>query len=91
MPKIAIFKYLVFYIVSYDLLERYHLHVIKSKGGHSHAAKIWLGPVEVFEQGDLTDKELNLVIKLLSENEEQIKENINKFAKGEKIKPIKLK
>ena len=52
MPKIAVYKYLVFFIVSYDLRERYHLHVVNTKGRKTLAAKIWLDPIEVFEKGE---------------------------------------
>ena len=64
MPKIALYKYLSFFIVSYDLRERLHLHIIKTKGRKSRVAKIWLDPVEVFDEGDLTQTEINLAIKL---------------------------
>ena len=90
MPKIAIYKYLVFYIVAYDLKELYHLHVIKTRKGYGNADKIWMDPVEVFDRGDLTNKELLLVLKLIENNEAAIKNQIAKFAKGEKIKPVQL-
>lgn len=91
MPKIAVYKYLAFFIVAYDLSERLHLHVIKSKGGYRNVAKIWMDPVEISDRGDLTDKEINLIMKLITRNEARIKENISKFAEGQKIKPILLK
>ena len=91
MPKIAFYKYLMFFIVSYDLQERLHLHVIKTKGRKSRVAKIWLDPVEVFDRGDLKNKEINLVIKLIEKNKEEITGKIATFAKGKKSKPLKLK
>jgi hypothetical protein len=64
---------------------------VKTKKGYANAAKIWLDPVEVFEQGDLTPKELNLVVKLIRENEDKIKEQIDNFAEGKKVKTIHFK
>ena len=91
MPKIAIYKYLVFFIVSYDLRERFHLHIVKTKGRKSKAAKIWMEPVEVFENGDLSKAEINMAVKLIEKNKDEIKRKILNFAQGKKSKPISLK
>ena len=91
MPKIAVYKFLAFFIVSYDLNERLHLHIIKTKGRKSRVAKIWLNPVQVFDYGDLTEKEINLAVKLIEKNKDEIKSKILNFAKGKKSKPISLK
>ena len=91
MPKIAVYKYFVFFIVAYDLQERFHLHVMKTKGRKGRAAKIWLEPLEVFEKGDLTKTEINLVLKLIDKNKSEIKNKILSFAKGKKSKPITIK
>ena len=91
MPKIAIYKFLVFYLYSYDLNERLHLHISKVKSRKGLDAKIFLDTGEIFERGDLTATELSLCKKLINENQNEITEIINKFAKGDKIKPISLK
>ncbi len=91
MPKIAVYKFLSFFIVSYDLRERLHLHIMKTKGRKSRVAKIWIEPVKVFDKGELTDKEINLAIKLIEKNKEGIKNKIRNFAKGNKSKPLSLK
>ena len=91
MPKIAVYKFLAFFIVSYDLNDRLHLHIIKTKGRKSRVAKIWLNPVHVFDYGDLTEKEINLAVKLIEKNKDEIKSKILNFAKGKKSKPISLK
>lgn len=90
MPKIAIYKFLVFFIVSYDLNERYHLHIVNSKSRKTKAAKIWLDPTEVFEKGDLKNSEIKLAIKLIEENKKDIIHKINNFAEGKKSKPLNL-
>jgi len=33
MPKLAIYKNLIFYIVMFDLTERYHVHIANNKSG----------------------------------------------------------
>ena len=91
MPKIAIYKYLIFFIVSYDLRERFHLHVVNTKGRKSRAAKIWLDPLKVFDIGDLKKAELNLAIKLIDKNNKEKKAKIRNFATGEQTKPLQLK
>jgi hypothetical protein len=90
MPKIAIYKFLVFYLYSYDLNERLHLHISKVKSRKGRDAKIFLDTGEIFERGDLTSVELSLCRKLIKENQKEITKIITKFAKGEKIKPLSL-
>ena len=90
MPKIAIYKYLVFYIVSYDLGERLHLHISNTKSRKGRDGKIWLDTFEVFEKGDLSNKEIALCQELIKNNYEKIVSAIRKFAKGVKSKPINL-
>ncbi len=42
MPKIAIYKFLTFFIVAFDAQkEPPHLHVVKEKGNRQRSAKIW--------------------------------------------------
>ena len=91
MPKIALYKYLVFFIVSYDLKERFHLHIVRTKGMKSRAAKMWMDPIEIFDKGDLTNVEINIVLKLMEKNQDEIKQKILNFATGNKSKPLSLK
>lgn len=67
------------------------MHVNKSKSYSTRSAKIWLDAFEVFEQGDLTKKELAIALKILREYEPEFKEQINKFAKGAKVTTLRLK
>lgn len=73
MPKIAFYKYLMFFIVSYDLRERFHLHVVNTKGRDTLAAKIWLDPLEISEKGHLSKSELRIALKLIGKNRDEIK------------------
>ncbi|MEO8146039.1 MAG: DUF4160 domain-containing protein [Bacteroidia bacterium] len=91
MPKIATYKYLVFYLVSYDLSERLHLHIFNKNGSYANSAKIWLDTLEVFEQGNLTRREINLASKLIEKSKVEIIDSIERFKKGEKVKTIELK
>ena len=92
MPKIAIYKFLTFFIVSYDALkEPPHLHVVKEKGNRQRSAKIWLETLIVVEKGTLSDKELNKALKLIQTNQIILIDSFNKLKNGEKITTIKLK
>ena len=92
MPKIAIYKFLTFFIFAYDALkEPPHLHIVKEKGNRQHPVKIWLETLRVAESGTLTEKELNKVISLIKANQKELIEAFKKVKNGEKIKTIKLK
>ena len=66
MPKIAIYKYLTFFIFAYYALnEPPHLHIVKEKGNRQRSAKIWLDTLKVAETGTLNEKELNQAISLI--------------------------
>src|ERR1035438_9467688 len=89
MPKIAIYKFLTFYIFAFDTLkEPPHLHVAKEKGNRQRSAKIWLKTLEVAEKGSLTDAELNQALKLIKENQELLIEAFNKVKAGKKVTTI---
>lgn len=90
MPKILTYKNLIFFLVSFDLSEKLHLHVFSKNGNRTGAAKIWLNPVEVFEKGQLTDKEINEAIKIIETNKSEIENLIEDFKQGKKIKTLKL-
>ena len=88
MPKIAIYKNLIFYLVSFDLQEKLHLQIFSKNSNRTGAAKIWLEPTEVFDKGDLTNAEVNMAVKLIESNKEKINELINNFKAGIKTKPL---
>ena len=91
MPKLAIYKNLIFYIVMFDLTERYHVHVANNKTGRNTTAKIWLDTLELFEQGSLTEKEITTALKFCSTYNKSLIEQIEKIRAGEKTKTLKIK
>jgi len=92
MPKIAIYKFLTFFIFAYDALnEPPHLHIVKEKGNRQRSAKIWLETFKVAETGSLTERELNQAINLIKKNQAILIDSFNKVRRGEKITTIKLK
>jgi len=92
MPKIAVYKFLTFFIFAYDAMnEPPHLHVVKERGNRQRSAKIWLDTLKVVEVGTLNEKELNQAITLIKNNQNILIEAFNKVKTGQKIKTIKLK
>lgn len=92
MPKIAIYKYLTFFIFAYDALnEPPHLHIVKEKGNRQRSAKIWLESFEVAEKGTLNEKEINQAINLIKANKKTLIQSFNKVKYGQKITTIILK
>jgi len=92
MPKIAVYKFLTFFIYVFDALnEPPHLHIVKEKGNRQRSAKIWLDTFEVTESGTLNEKELNLAIGLIKKNQALLIESFKKVKNGEKITTLKLK
>jgi hypothetical protein len=92
MPKIAVYKFLTFFIYAFDALnEPPHLHIVKEKGNRQRSAKIWLDTFEVTESGTLNDKELNLAIGLIKKNQALLIESFKKVKNSEKITTLKLK
>lgn len=90
IPKLAIYRNPVFFLVAYDLSERWHVHVANSKSDRTRAAKIWLDTLEVFEQGNLSKKEINLAAKVLDTNKEKILDALREFAAGGKTHTLRL-
>jgi hypothetical protein len=92
VPKIAVYKFLTFFIFAYDALnEPPHLHVAKEKGNRQRSAKIWLETLDVAELGTLNEKEINKAIGLIKEHQQKLIDAFNKVKDGQKIKTIKLK
>lgn len=90
MPKLAVYGNLIFFIFAYDLSERWHVHVANNKSERKRSGKIWLDTLEVFERGNLTDKEIKTAVSVLQENREKILASISTFAKGGKLKTLRL-
>lgn len=91
MPKIAVYKFLTFFIYAYDALhEPPHLHVVKEKGNRQRSAKIWLKDGKISDKGTLTEKELNQALTLINENKELLIKAFNTVKSGKKVTTIKL-
>lgn len=92
MPKIAIYKFLTFYIFAYDALkEPPHLHIAKEKGNRQRSAKIWLKSFEVAQRGSLSDVDLNQALRLIKKNQEVLIDAFYRVKAGEKVTTIKFK
>ena len=92
MPKVAIYKFLTFFIFAYDAInEPPHLHIAKEKGNRQRSAKIWLETFKVSEKGTLNEKELNQAISLIKKNQIILIESFNMVKNGQRITTIKLK
>ncbi len=92
MPKIAIYKYLTFFIFAYDALnEPPHLHIAKEKGNRQRSAKIWLDTLRVADRGSLTKRDLNLSLKIIKNNQELFIDAFDKVKAGKRVKTIKFK
>ncbi|MCC6550757.1 MAG: DUF4160 domain-containing protein [Ignavibacteriaceae bacterium] len=91
MPKIAIYKFLTFFIFAFDALnEPPHLHIVKEKGSRQRSAKIWLESLSVADRGSLTDREIAIAIRLMKKHQKVLVDAFNKVKKGNKIKTINL-
>jgi Domain of unknown function (DUF4160) len=90
MGKIAIYKFLQFFIFSYDaLFERPHLHIAKSNN-YKDYAKIWLDTVKFANTGDLSSKDQKKVIELVENNKEVLMMQFEMVKQEKKIKTINL-
>lgn len=91
MPKLAVYKFLTFFIYSSDLLnEPHHVHIVKDKGRRNHSAKVWLKDFEVVRNGTLTKTELKIAIRVLKKNRTKLLESILLIENGSKVKTIKF-
>ena len=89
MPKIAIYKFLTFFIYSFDVFrEPPHLHIVKEKGMRQKSAKIWLRTLEIAEKGTLTDTDIRLALKIIKLHQDEL---IESFEKYKQVKTIKFK
>jgi hypothetical protein len=92
MPKLLIINQYVFLIYSNDLAEnRKHIHIESKKGRFRRTAKFWLEPeISLVDPGGFSKTELKKIEKLIKENINLLKEQIEKFSKGIKVKTIKI-
>jgi len=92
MPKIAIYKFLTFFIYAFDALNKPpHLHIVKEKGSRQRSAKIWLDTLELAHKGTLSATDLKQAIKVIKENRARLIESFNSVKAGKKITTIKIK
>lgn len=92
MPKIAVYKFLTFFIFSFDALnEPPHLHIAQEKGKRQRSAKICLKTLEVSDRGSLTDTDLNKALKIIKDNQQILIDSFNKVKEGKKVTTIKFK
>ena len=93
MPKILIVGDVTFFIYSGDINEkRLHIHVEKKKGRYRKAAKFWLEPeIKLATRGNLSDKEINEVKKIIQMNQVKLVNQIRNFYNGLEIRTIRIK
>lgn len=92
MPKIAIYKFLTFFIFAFDAInEPPHLHIAKEKGNRQRSAKIWLETLKIADKGSLSETDLKLASKVVKENQAKFIESFNNVKAGKKISTIKIK
>jgi hypothetical protein len=92
MPKIAICKFLTFFIFAFEAINKPpHLHIAKEKGNRQRSAKIWLDTLKVAEKRSLTEIDLKQAIKVIKENQAILIESFNNVKTGKKITTIKIK
>ncbi len=92
MPKIAVYKFLTFFIFAYDTVnEPPHLHIVKEKGNRQRSAKIWLNSIKVANRGTLSETDLNQAIKLIKNNQQILLESFYMVKEGKKITTLILK
>jgi hypothetical protein len=92
MPKVLLYKNIwIFIFYDTDFYEnRMHVHI--GKKNMVKLCKIWLEPnIEVSKEGELTAKELKEVQAIAKKYLIEIKEQWDKFKKGEKVETIKIK
>ena len=92
MPKIAVYRFLTFFIYSFDVFrEPPHLHIVKEKGTRQKSAKIWLRTLEIAEKGTLNDTDIKLALKIINLHQGELIESFEKYKQGKKVTTIKFK
>lgn len=92
MPKIAVDKFLTFFIYAYDALhEPPHMHVVKERGSRQRSAKIWLEPLAVADTGSLTPREISRALKVIAANRETLIDSFNSIKNGRRVRTRRLR
>ena len=92
MPKIAIYKFLTFYIFAFDALnEPPHLHIAKEKRSRQRSAKIWINTLKIADKGSLSEADLKQALKIMNEHQQILLDSFNNVKAGKKITTIKFK
>ncbi len=87
MPKIAVDKFLTFFIYAYDALhEPPHMHVVKERGSRQRSAKIWLEPLAVADTGSLTPREISRALKVIAANREGLIDSFTRVKNGRRVR-----
>ena len=91
MPKLAVYKFLTFYVFAFDLLdEPPHVHVVKEKGQRQRACKIWLHKIKVAKKGNFKANELQIVLNIVKQNQSILLQSFAKAKANKKFKTIHL-
>ncbi len=92
MPKLLIFRNIVFLIFAVDVIEsRRHVHVAKKSVKRFNPAKFLLEPnIELSSKGDFTVKEASEVEKLIRRFEGLLNSQLDLFYEGKKVKSIQI-
>ena len=91
MTKISIYKFLTFFIYSFDVFrEPPHLHIVKEKGMRQKSAKIWLRTLEDAIQV-VTDTDIKLALKIIKLHQDDLLESFENYKQGKKVTTIKFK
>lgn len=93
MGKLLILTKYIFLIYGSDILEaRRHVHVTYNHRGYKKSCKFWLEPkieLDGGKQGDFTDRELTEIEKLIGENLEVLKNQLDTFYRHERVIAIR--
>ena len=91
MPKILIVGKFIFLLFSSDVAEtRRHIHVEMRKNRRRRVAKFWLEPhIELVEPGNLNEREIQMAISLIEENQRLIDEQLDRFYSGRVLKVLR--
>jgi len=92
MGYLATWKFLVYFITSFDALyERPHVHITSENGNRDYTAKLWLDTLEWHETGNLSNKELNEALEMATKYQIELLEAFAARKRGEKYPIIKMK
>lgn len=92
MPKIATYRFLTFFLYSFDVLnEPPHIHVVKEKNCKQRSAKIWLYNLKIANRGSFSKKEMSLAIKVIKLHKKEILFSFQQIQQGKRIKTINFR